>query len=33
MVTGLGMEPASFWCDIDGVIADHFERKEVGVQK
>lgn len=31
MVTELGMEPASFWMNIDGVIAGHFERKEVGV--
>ena len=31
MVAALGMEPKSFWSDIDGVIVGHFERKGVGV--
>ena len=31
MVAELGMEPKSFWSDIDGVIVGHFERKGVGV--
>jgi hypothetical protein len=31
MVTELGMEPESFWNEIDGVIVGHFEREGVGV--
>jgi hypothetical protein len=27
MMVELGMEPGSFWREIDDVIVDHFERK------
>lgn len=31
VIARLGMEPGNFWNDIDSVIADHFQGKEVGV--